>query len=334
MVVINSLLFKMSKIISSGLLSIIILGILSIIHLNTSVLGQQINSNDSVPSKANMIQESVIYNVPTRKVHVGDIDIGYKIFGKGDPILLITGANGVRMDVWDPVLLRELASNHTVIIFDNRGVGNTTLGFKVFSIKQFANDTSGLLDALNIKKPVDVLGWSMGSFIAQELAILHPHKVNKLILYGAGCSGKQSVPPSPKVVTFFTKNVTRITSNGNARFQASASLLFPKAWIKEHPNYLQYLPNSKESASIRSILGQLRAMSTWTDSCNQLPRITKPTLVIDGTDDLITPLANSLLIAEKIPGAWLVQISGAGHGLMYQYPLKFSKIIKTFLENG
>jgi pimeloyl-ACP methyl ester carboxylesterase len=220
----------MSKIISSGLLSIIILGMLSIIYLNTSVLGQLINSNDSVPAKANTIQDSVISNVPTRKVHVGDIDIGYKIFGKGDPLLLITGANGVRMDVWDPVLLRELASNHTVIIFDNRGVGNTTSGFKVLSIKH-ANDTSGLLDALNIKKPVDVLGWPMGSFIAQELAILHPDKVNKLILYGSSCSGKQSVPPSPKAVTFFTKNVTRITSNGNARFQASASLLFPKTWI-------------------------------------------------------------------------------------------------------
>jgi pimeloyl-ACP methyl ester carboxylesterase len=328
------LLFKMSKIISSGLLSIIILGTLSIIYLNTSVLGQLINSNDSVPAKATTIQDSVTSNVPTRKVHVGDIDIGYKIFGKDYPILLITGANGVRMDVWDPVLLRELASNNTVIIFDNRGVGNTTSGFKVFSIKQFANDTSGLLDALNIKKPVDVLGWSMGSFIAQELAILHPEKVNKLILYASSCSGKQSVPPSPKVTTFFTKNVTRITSNGNARFLASASLLFPKTWIKENPNYLQYLPKSKESASIQTILGQIRAMSTWTDSCDQLSRITKPTLVIDGTSDIITPSANSLLIAEKIPGAWLVRINGAGHGLMYQYPQKFSKIVKTFLEEG
>ena len=316
----------MSKIISCGLLSLIILGTLSLTYL--------LHGNDILPAKANTIQDSGIYNFPTRKVRVGDIDIGYKIFGKGDPILLITGANGVRMDVWDPVLLRELASNHTVIIFDNRGVGNTTSGSKLFSIKQFANDTSGLLNALNIKKPVNVLGWSMGSFIAQELAILHPDKVNKLILYGSGCSGKQSVPPGPKVTTFFTKNVTRITSNGNARFEASASLLFPRTWIKENPNYLQYLPTSKESASIQTILGQIRAMSTWTDSCNQLSRITKPTLVIDGASDIITPSANSLLIAEKIPGAWLIQINGAGHGLMYQYPQRFSNIIKTFLEDG
>jgi len=316
----------MSKIISCGLLSLIILGTLSLTYL--------LHGNDILPAKANTIQDSGIYNFPTRKIRVGDIDIGYKIFGKGDPILLITGANGVRMDVWDPVLLRELASNNTVIIFDNRGVGNTTSGSKLFSIKQFANDTSGLLNALNVKKPVNVLGWSMGAFIAQELAILHPDKVNKLILYGSSCSGKQSVPPGPKVTTFFTKNVTRITSNGNARFEASASLLFPRTWIKENPNYLQYLPKSKESTSIQTILGQIRAMSIWTDSCNQLSRITKPTLVIDGASDIITPSANSLLIAEKIPGAWLIRINGAGHGLMYQYPQRFSNIVKTFLEDG
>ena len=171
------LLLKISNIISaSSLLSMIILGTISIIYLNTTVIyvrGQVINNhNNDNNYSAKVIQNntSVISDIPTRKVHVGDIDIGYKIFGKGDPILLITGANGVRMDLWNPVLLSQLSSNHTVIIFDNRGVGNTTAGIKVFSIKQFANDTSGLLDALNIKKPVDVLGWSMGSFIAQELS--------------------------------------------------------------------------------------------------------------------------------------------------------------------
>jgi pimeloyl-ACP methyl ester carboxylesterase len=318
----------------------IILSTFSIIYLNSAVIhvrGQIINNHNNVnnySAKVNQDKTLVISNVPTRKVHVGDIDIGFKIFGEGDPILLITGANGVRMDLWDPFFLSELSSDHTVIIFDNRGVGNTTAGTKVFSIKQFADDTSGLLEALKIKKPVNVLGWSMGSFIAQELAIHHADKVKKLILYASSCSGKQSVPPSPKVITFFTRNVTKITSNGNARFQASAPLLFPKTWINENPNYLQYLPKSKESASIQSILSQIRAMSTWSNSCNQLPRITQPTLVIDGTNDVITPSANYLILAEKIPGAWLVQINGAGHGLMYQYPQKFSTIVKTFLEEG
>jgi hypothetical protein len=108
-----------------------------------------------------------LLNIPVKKVHVGDIDIVYKVFGKGYPILLISGS-GLAMDQWQPSILRDLSRNHTVIIFDNRGVGNTTIGTKPFSIQQFANDTLGLLDVLKIQK-VDVLGFSMGSFIAQEL---------------------------------------------------------------------------------------------------------------------------------------------------------------------
>ena len=100
-----------------------------------------------------------IQNVPAKKVHVGDIAIAYKIFGKGDPILLISGS-GLVMDAWEPSILKNLSINHTVIIFDNRGVGNTTTSTKPFSIQQFSNDTAGLLDALKIQK-VDVLGFSM-----------------------------------------------------------------------------------------------------------------------------------------------------------------------------
>jgi pimeloyl-ACP methyl ester carboxylesterase len=69
-----------------------------------------------------------------------------------------------------------------------------------------------------------------------------------------------------------------------------------------------------------------------TGTCNALSNITEPTLVIVGTDDMWTPAVNSLMIVEKIPAAWLVQIRDAGHGLMYQYPEQFSKIVRTFLE--
>ena len=139
-----------------------------------------------------------VQDIPAKKVHVGDINIAYKLFGKGDPFLLISGS-GLVMDAWDPTMLRDLASNHTVIIFDNRGVGNTTAGDKPFSIAQFANDTAGLLDTLKIQK-ADVLGFSMASFIAQELALLHTEKVNRLVLYGASCGGKENIPQSPEVV--------------------------------------------------------------------------------------------------------------------------------------
>ena len=86
-----------------------------------------------------------------KKVTVGDIEIAYKTFGRGEPILLISGSGNV-MDVWPSYFLNELAKGHEITIFDNRGVGNTTEGTKPFSVKQFANDTLGLMNALAIQK--------------------------------------------------------------------------------------------------------------------------------------------------------------------------------------
>jgi alpha-beta hydrolase superfamily lysophospholipase len=123
-----------------------------------------------------------IQNTPAKKVHVGDIDVAYKTFGKGDPILLIPGASD-GLNRWDPTMIKTLSSNHTVIVFDSRGLGNTTTGSKPYTYQQLANDSADLLDALKIPK-ADVLGYSLGSYIAQQLAIMFPDKVNSLVLVG------------------------------------------------------------------------------------------------------------------------------------------------------
>ena len=72
--------------------------------------------------------------------------------------------------------------------------------------------------------------------------------------------------------------------------------------------------------------------TNWSGVCSQLSNISKPTLIITGTEDVGVPAANSLILVQKIPGAWLVQIKGGGHGLMFQYPEKFSSILQTFLS--
>jgi pimeloyl-ACP methyl ester carboxylesterase len=90
----------------------------------------------------NATDSSNIQSIPAKKVHVGDIDIAYKMLGKGDPILLFNGASDV-MDAWDPSFPRSLSSNHTVIVFDSRGLGNTTMGSKSYSIQQLATDAAG-----------------------------------------------------------------------------------------------------------------------------------------------------------------------------------------------
>jgi pimeloyl-ACP methyl ester carboxylesterase len=267
-----------------------------------------------------------IQSIPSKKVHVGDIDIAYKIFGKGDPILLINGYSQ-SIDNWDPTLLERLASNHTVIIFNNRGIGNTTSGEnRFFSIAQFANDTAGLLDVLGIKQ-ADILGYSMGGFIAQELALTYPDRVGKLIIYASICGGNESILAS---------QVINMLSNGSGtaveRIERFLPLFFPEKWRNENPNYLERIPKTIETIPNKTLDQHTEAIFNWTGTCSKLKNITQPTLVIVGTDDVVTLPANSLLITERIPGAWLVQIKGAGHGLMYQYPEQFNKVLQTFLS--
>ncbi|HEX6379349.1 MAG TPA: alpha/beta hydrolase, partial [Nitrososphaeraceae archaeon] len=128
----------------------------------------------STNSATNITSQSFsLDNIETKKVRAGDIDIAYKIFGKGKPLLLIPGFS-MTMDMWDPNVLNRLSSNHTIIVFDNRGIGLTTAGndSKRFSIPQFANDTAGFLAALKLddgssnSQPIDILGLSLGGFIA------------------------------------------------------------------------------------------------------------------------------------------------------------------------
>ena len=269
-----------------------------------------------------------IQDIPAKKVHVGDIDIAYKTFGKGDPILLISGYS-FAMDSWDSTLLETLASNHTVIVFDNRGIGNTTSGSEQkFSIPLFANDTAGLLEALNIKK-ADVLAWSMGGRIAQELTLNYPDRVGKLILYAIGCGGEGFVPQSQEVRNEFVNR----TGTAEDRIARLVPLFFPQEWRNENPNYLENIPKTTETILNQTLNKQIEAAATSAPTCERLKNVTQPTLVIVGTDDAATPAANSLRMAELIPGSWFVQIKGGGHGLMYQYPEQFSNIVETFLEN-
>jgi pimeloyl-ACP methyl ester carboxylesterase len=288
-------------------------------NINSSFLS---SSQSSSPPSSSFQQSkaAIIDNITSQKVTVGDIDMAYKQFGKNNakPIILITGL-GATMDTWSPLLLDQLiSSNYSVIIFDNRGMGNTTTGTKQFSISQFAKDTAGLLDALNITK-ADVLGWSLGSY---------PDKVSNLILYASGCGGQNATPTSPRILQI----VTNASLSMQERIEKQIPFLFPTKWFKANPDYLNYLPIPTESVSAQIIRQQLEAVANWTGTCNTISNITQPTLVIVGTED--APLQDALMLARGIPGSWIVQIRDAGHGLMYQYPSEFNRVIITFLENS
>jgi pimeloyl-ACP methyl ester carboxylesterase len=285
-------------------------------------------------------------DIPLKKVHVGDIDVAYKMFGKGDPIVLFNGASD-NMDAWDPSLQKGLSSNHTVIVFDQRGIANTTAGSRPYTYQQLANDTAGLLDALKIPK-ADVIGYSLGSYLAQQLTIIYPNKVNSLVLIGSSCGGKDHTPKPPEFLKLQAEIVNKSLNNVSISQEEMKSLVsasLGSGWIKLHPESVDIPANITTLQQLKpglppEILNNQNNVGkhwednpNWSGACDELAKLDKPTLVITGTDDdKYQPYVNSLKIAEKIPGAWLVQIKDAGHAVPDQYPVEISKILNTFLS--
>ena len=228
---------------SKEVLSVIFLFVLiiptSIIATSTPFVYGQTNQTMAVKKDILNIQD-----LPAKKVHVGDIDIAYKMLGKGDPILLFNGASD-GMDAWDPSFPRILSSNHTVIAFDSRGIGNTTVGSKPYTYQQLANDSAGLLDALKIPK-ADVLGYSLGSYIAEQLAIMYPDKVNSLVLVGSSCGGKDHTPKPPEFIKLQSEIINKSLNNVSISQEELKELISASVgsgWIKLHPESLDIPAN-------------------------------------------------------------------------------------------
>ena len=309
-------------------------------YAQASQVSSDVNNNNN--NNANSLN---LQDIPLKKVHVGDIDVAYKMFGKGEPIILLNGA-GEDMDAWDPSFLKELASNHTVIVYDLRGVANTTLGSRSYSFQQLANDTAGLLDALNIPK-ADVMGFSLGSIISQVFTISHPEKVSRLILVGSTCGGNESIPKPAEFLKLLAEIANKSQNHiplSQEELRAAIVAPYGENWIRMHPESAQIPENitslqqlrpglSPEVLNDQSKIANAFMATNWTGVCDDLAKITKPTLVITGTDDnVFVPSGNALIIAGKIPGAWLVQIENAGHAVMVQYPEEIGKILNTFLN--
>ena len=296
---------------------------------------------------SNATNSTNMHDIPLEKVRVGDIDIAYKKFGNGEPILLLNGASD-GMDAWDPSFPASLTSNHTVVAFDQRGIGNSTIGSEPYTYQQLANDSAGLLDALQIPK-ADVLGYSLGSYLAQQLTLMHPDKVDRLILVGSSCGGKDHTPKPPEFIKLQSDIVNKSLNNvpiTPEEIKALVSASVGSGWIKLHPESVDVPANitslqqlkpglPPEVANSQNIVGKhWEDNPNWSGACDELAKLNKPTLVITGTDDdKYQPHVNSLKIVEKIPGAWLVQIKDAGHAVMDQYPEEIGKILNTFLAS-
>jgi pimeloyl-ACP methyl ester carboxylesterase len=259
-----------------------------------------------------------------KTVKVNGIMLAYREIGSGYPLLMINGFAST-MDTWNPPVLARLAEHFRVIIFDNRGTGYSSTSDEPFSMALFADDTIALMEALHVSR-AHVLGLSMGASVAQELVLAKPELVDRLILIAGTFGGEQAERMLQETWETLADKSGSPADVADRMF----SLLFPGDWLATHDPW-QYCPEIHETTSVECAARQAEAFTGWPGSYDRLPGIRCPVLVITGTEDVIIPANNSVLLAGRIPGARCVQIPGAGHGLQYQCPEVLGREIIRFL---
>lgn len=262
-----------------------------------------------------------------KKTKVNDIEIAYDIYGEGEPLLLVMGFSGL-MELWPPAAIQKLYEKNTVIIFDNRGMGWSGSSDKKYSIDLFVEDTLGLLEALNLEQ-VNMLGYSMGTCILMELALKIPERFKKLILYAGHCGGQKAFMPDPEIY----ERLSDTSGTLEERIVRMNKLLFPEKWLADNPDPSKFFPPVTSPISLKNINRQFQALINWKGVADRLDEIKNKTLIITGTEDIITPPINSELLAKEIAYSKLEKLPG-GHGLIWQYPEKFAQIVNNFMDES
>jgi pimeloyl-ACP methyl ester carboxylesterase len=267
---------------------------------------------------------------------VGDIRIAYYTRGQGSPLVMINGYMS-SMSLWDPALLDVLDDEHTLILFDNRGVGlSTDTGEDNTSMAQMADDTAGLITALGYAR-ADVLGFSMGARIAQQVFIRHPDLVGKGILAAPNPGGSRQIKPSAEVETKLNDPAVSTVDKAQLFFPDDPAGRLALQEVRDRVNEAIKSGSAPDDLQVSSqtALRQNRARTTlWNadeSNFNALKTITFPVLISDGRDDMVDVPANASLIASQIPFAWLTFYDG-GHAFLYQSYEKFGATVTLFLK--
>jgi pimeloyl-ACP methyl ester carboxylesterase len=270
-------------------------------------------------------------------VRVGGVELGYRVAGPPDarPLLLIMGFSGT-MAEWDPALVRGLARTRRVIAFDNRGMGTSSWKPGVqLTISKMADDTWRLIRALGLQR-ADVLGWSMGGNIAQQLVLRHPEVVRRLVLAATDPGSPHAILP--------TGAAAALLNSPGASIDELVSLIFPSspsglsasrrylAAVESQPGIRGGWFRAPNAVVAEQILAEgTRWLAPGRGAYVGLPRVQTPTLVLDGAEDLLEPPQNSHLLASRIPGARLTIYPGAGHAFLFQYHARVARQILAFL---
>jgi pimeloyl-ACP methyl ester carboxylesterase len=262
---------------------------------------------------------------------VGKTRIAWYERGQGPPLVTLIGT-GSTMAEWDPALLRLLARDHRLVLFDYPGVGRSG-PWHGRSFDSLADATAGLMKAIRLPR-ADVLGWSMGGFVAQRLAIDHPARVSHLVLAGTNPGGSHTV--------LGTRKAQAIDSEPDPSEADILHELYPPGRQAEAHRFLRRLDHASQSGEIpddfhvpaATTHRQVAAEDPWLRSnrnYRELSTIEAPTLAAAGAQDPVVPPVNLRRIASRIQGAKLVIFPGA-HAFPFQDRRRFTVVMSRFLS--
>ena len=259
----------------------------------------------------------------------GGISIHTQVTGRSDapPVLLIQGL-GMNKNGW--ALQRiAMATKYRTIAIDNRGAGRSSIPSQPFTLENMADDALSVLDHYGVRD-AHVVGASMGGAIAQILAVKYPSRVRSLTL---ACTACRNLQWRNELLRYWadTANVRglRQWADESARW-----LIGPRSFRRLAPaiGWLGPLATFRPSRGFSAQVGAI--LDTDDSMVAELGRITCPTLVVVGNQDILTPRADSEEIAERIPQAELVVISGAAHGLMIEHASTFNRVVLDFIDRA
>lgn len=301
------------------------------------VTSMHLNESDaSMTALSNMRTESgaAYAHTPNRTISVSGTTFAYRDLGpRGGVPLILLNHWGAVLDNFDPRIVDGLASRHRVIAIDYRGIGASG-GVAPVTVDEMARDTIALIGALSFEQ-VDLLGFSLGGFVAQDVALKAPTLVRKLILTGTGPAGGKGIERVGKVSW-------PLILKGLLTLRDPKYYLFFPSTAKGRQGARAFLQRLRErktdrdkGPTPRAFLRQLRAIKAWGRQAPQdLDRIRIPVLIANGDNDIMVPTVLSHDMARRIADARLIIYEDAGHGGIFQYHFDFVPEALAFLGEG
>lgn len=272
---------------------------------------------------------SVVGEDDVRTLTIDGRRLVWRSSGSGTPLLLVNGYAASSAD-WDPTFLQALGRSFQLICPDNRGIGASQLGdpFEL-TIDAMAADLERLLDALDLER-APVAGWSMGSYVAQRLALRSPARVEALVLLASAPGGPTAVSAEPGVWERLTDH------SGTPREQATRliRLLFPPDVAAQiDRQFGDVVADARARLSPELLAAQERALQAWHAEPQALPGSDAPPLLaICGSEDVVIPPQNADALAARWPGTRVERIAGGGHAFMAQQPERVAQLIVGFVH--